>query len=307
MSTIDISLLPYVVHVYQSALVAAVQLIGPFVIFLFLAVLVQKHRSFESPQGLVRESKLNLTLHFLDAILITPVLALVIASIISSIKNGRFTIGSEGFWSEVPVIVVGFCAVFAGDFIGYFRHRLEHSKWLWPAHAIHHSDTELTWLSIARFHPVNRLSTEVIDTGFLALLDFPIEALIANSLVRRYYGMFIHAGLPWTYGKLGRVLVSPAMHRWHHVADAPGIGSNFATVFSVFDQCFGTYYVPGVCISRLGVREDMGRGVAGQLLYPFRIWFRGRRRIAAGIPIRTHRSPSHERPEEPQQFSNLLN
>ena len=32
-------------------------------------------------------------------------------------------------------------AVAAGDLFGYWRHRAQHSRWLWPAHAIHHSDT----------------------------------------------------------------------------------------------------------------------------------------------------------------------
>ena len=67
-------------------------------------------------------------------------------------------------------------------------------------------------------------------------------------------------------------MVSPAMHRWHHARDVEGSGSNFATVFSVFDQWFGTYYVPGPCNVPLGVNDDMGRGTTGQLLYPFVEW-----------------------------------
>ena len=51
-----------------------------------------------------------------------------------------------------------------------------------------------------------------------------------------------------------------------------GPGSNFATVFSVFDRAFGTYYVPGLCTVPLGVNDDMGKGTLGQLLYPFVAW-----------------------------------
>jgi sterol desaturase/sphingolipid hydroxylase (fatty acid hydroxylase superfamily) len=91
-------------------------------------------------------------------------------------------------------------------------------------------------------------------------------------IVRHFYGEFIHADFPWTYGPLGRVMVSPVMHRWHHARDVEGSGSNFATVFSVFDQAFGTYYVPGICTVPLGVNDEMGRGTTGQLLYPFLEW-----------------------------------
>ena len=119
---------------------------------------------------------------------------------------------------------MGFIAIFAGDFVGYWRHRLEHTALLWPGHAIHHSDTAMTWTTGLRFHPINRLTTALIDTSVLALLGFPVWALIANNLVRHYYGLFIHMDLPWTYGPLGRVLVSPAMHRWHHIRVANGAG-----------------------------------------------------------------------------------
>jgi sterol desaturase/sphingolipid hydroxylase (fatty acid hydroxylase superfamily) len=149
---------------------------------------------------------------------------------------------------------------------------MEHTRWLWPAHAIHHSDDEMTWMTLSRFHPVNRLTTATIDIGFLALLGFPDWALVANEILRHYYGEFIHADLPWTYGPAGRLFVSPAMHRWHHARDVIGAGSNFATVFSVFDQAFGTFHVPGPCTVPLGVTDDMIPTTWSQLAYPFRAW-----------------------------------
>jgi sterol desaturase/sphingolipid hydroxylase (fatty acid hydroxylase superfamily) len=143
---------------------------------------------------------------------------------------------------------------------------------LWPAHAIHHSDDEMTWLTGNRFHPVNSLTTAVIDNAILALLGFPAWAITLNELIRHYYGEFVHADLPWTYGILGRIFVSPAMHRWHHARDVTGSGSNFATIFSVFDQAFGTHFVPGPCTVPLGVNDPIGRGPVGQLQYPFQRW-----------------------------------
>ncbi len=125
----------------------------------------------------------------------------------------------------------------------------------------------MTWLTLQRFHPINRITTYLIDVGVLLLLGFPPVVVVANSLVRHYYGYFIHADLPWTYGPLGRVLVSPAMHRWHHAADARFFNTNYATVFSVFDQMFGTFRVPGPCTSPLGVSDKMQPTLAGQMAY----------------------------------------
>jgi sterol desaturase/sphingolipid hydroxylase (fatty acid hydroxylase superfamily) len=173
-------------------------------------------------------------------------------------------------WSAWPFAFVALLAIIAGDFIGYWRHRLEHTRWLWPSHAVHHSDTEMTWLALARFHPVSRLATLLIDNAFLFLLGFPPEAMLVNNLVRHYWGHFIHADLPWTFGPLGKIIVSPAMHRWHHALDRRAHDTNFATIFAVFDRLFGTYRVPGPCTGPLGVKADMGRGVAGQLAYPLK-------------------------------------
>jgi sterol desaturase/sphingolipid hydroxylase (fatty acid hydroxylase superfamily) len=164
-------------------------------------------------------------------------------------------------------------AVFLGDFIGYWRHRLEHTKWLWPTHAIHHSDEEMTWLTLNRFHPINRITTTVIDSAFLMAMGLPSWAVIANSLVRNYYGYFIHADLPWTYGPLGKVFVSPAMHQWHHAKDIEYAGTNFATVFSIFDRVFGTFALPGPCTVPLGIAQEIGQNVPAQLAHPFRAWF----------------------------------
>jgi sterol desaturase/sphingolipid hydroxylase (fatty acid hydroxylase superfamily) len=63
------------------------------------------------------------------------------------------------------------------------------------------------------------------------------------------------------------------MHRWHHARDVVGAGSNFATVFSVFDLAFGTYYVPGLCTVPLGVVDEIGPGLWDQLRFPLVEWF----------------------------------
>jgi hypothetical protein len=63
------------------------------------------------------------------------------------------------------------------------------------------------------------------------------------------------------------------MHQWHHARDVQGKGSNFATVFSIFDLGFGTFFVPGPCGVPLGVNESVGHTLLRQLIYPFACWF----------------------------------
>jgi sterol desaturase/sphingolipid hydroxylase (fatty acid hydroxylase superfamily) len=252
--------------VWQALLAIAIP--APF--FLLLAVVVKGRAALSDARRAFAESRINLLIHFLDFILLTPLLALVSLALARGFAAAGLVLVRPDVWHGVPVILTGFIAVFAGDFIGYWRHRLEHSHWLWPSHAIHHSDTEMTWLTLLRFHPINRLSSLILDYAFLLMLGLPPYALIVNNLVRHYYGMGIHADLPWTYGRLGKVFVSPAMHRWHHARDSAAYNSNYATVFSIFDRAFGTFRVPGPCDVPLGVSEGMGGGIAGQLAHPFR-------------------------------------
>ena len=245
-------------------------LIYPAAFFLVLAFLVKGKRAAQDISRAVPETGLNAQLILFNLIFVTPLLALLVILLTDMAKSmGFVSIGTE-FWAQLPFGLTLFAAVFIGDFVGYWRHRFEHCRLLWPSHAIHHSDTQMTWFTLERFHPINRVTTVVIDSGALLLLGFPEEAILANNLVRHYYGYLIHADLPWRYGPLAYLFVSPVMHRWHHAADVEAYNTNYATVFSVFDRAFGTYRVPGPCDVALGVDDNMGSGLFGQLSYPFR-------------------------------------
>ena len=262
----------------QSLWLAGQVLLLSAVLFGSLAVLLKGDEAFTAARRAAAEIRINLSLFLIDALLVAPLVGLVVQIIRRAVIWQDMMAVSPDRWSSVGTVGTLVAVAFLGDFGSYWRHRFEHTRWLWPAHAVHHSDTEMSWLTLQRFHPVNRLTTSAIDIAFLALLGFPDWALVANEMLRHYYGEFIHADLPWTYGPLRVVLVSPAMHRWHHARDVVGTGSNFATVFSVFDRAFGTYHLPGLCSVPLGVTDEMGQGTARQLLYPFLAWANDLRR-----------------------------
>lgn len=241
------------------------------VAFAALAWMVKgRQRSFDDARAAAGETRINAILSVIDQLLVSPLIGLFIVGATAFLQT-RLHLPHPTFWARIAPGPVLLATIFIGDFVGYWRHRAQHSKCLWPAHAIHHSDTRLTWFSLERMHPVDRLGT-AFDTIMLSALGVPFWAQAGNVFVRHYYGYLIHADLPWTFGKAGWVLNSPAMHRWHHARDVEASGSNFATVFSVFDRAFGTYYQPGPCEAPLGVREDMGKGALGQYLHPFKAW-----------------------------------
>ena len=268
-----IDLLAIAQHGLTVLIDGTVALLPPAAVFIALAFVLKRREAWAAFRRAAGELRINLALYFIDALLVLPLLALVTGVVDLIMRQSGLILVPPGFWlgaGELPTLIA---AVFLGDFIGYWRHRLEHTKWLWPTHAIHHSDTEMTWLTLDRFHPINRLTTTVIDSAFLLACGLPAWAVVANTLLRHYYGYFIHADLPWTYGPLGRVFVSPAMHRWHHAREYRYAGTNFATVFSILDVAFGTFALPGPCDVPLGLEQPIGNGVAGQLAYPFKRWF----------------------------------
>ena len=247
-------------------------LIIPALFFIGLALLLKGSRgTIKSLRKTSQETRITLLIMSFNVVFIAPFIALLLTWMELIFEKGSLQLINESIWESLPAPLVILVAIFAGDLIGYWRHRLEHVKLLWPSHAVHHSDTQMTWLTLNRFHPINRLTTVAVDSAGLFLLGLPVYAIVANNIVRHYYGYFIHADLPWTYDRFGKIFVSPVMHRWHHAADPAAHNTNFATVFSLLDRWFGTFRVPGQCAVSLGVTDDMGSGVVAQLSYPFKL------------------------------------
>lgn len=260
--------------VLSEILTATFSLAETAACFLFLsAFLNRKQLVHVLIKCFPRSLPFNYFSYCFDILITLPILVVLFNYIVAFTNNYQLHLIPHSLYESFPTIITGLLVVFIGDMIGYFRHRLEHTKILWPVHLMHHSDATMTWFTLFRFHPLNRLTTITIDSCVLLLLGFPVWALILNGLVRHYYGMFIHADLPWDYGKwLSKIFVSPAMHRWHHVLEGRGIRSNYATVFSVFDRTFNTYYVPGKCESELGVKGHSNNACSffSELLHPIK-------------------------------------
>ena len=120
-----------------------------------------------------------------------------------------------------------------GDLLGYWIHRAFHSRTLWKFHAVHHSSTQLDWLSSARVHPVNDVAAKLIPAMALVGLGFPLKALAAYVPFLTFYAILLHANVGWSFGWLRYVLASPLFHRWHHTTEEQGLSKNFAPLFPV--------------------------------------------------------------------------
>ena len=244
-------------------------LLIPALFFLVLAIALKGPGWIKQVKDAIPESELNLKILTFNVIVSTPIMAVILTFVQRFLENSGLILLTPAHWANLPVPVMLLIVLFVGDFIGYWRHRLEHTPLLWPVHAVHHSDTHMTWLTEMRWHPLNLLSISGLGGGLMLMLGFPAYAVLFNGMARHNYGYLIHSNLPWTYGPLGKIFVSPAMHRWHHSAESKAFDTNFAEFFCVFDRAFGTYYLPGVCDGPLGVGDPIEPTLRSQMMYPF--------------------------------------
>ncbi|UWR21014.1 sterol desaturase family protein [Sulfitobacter sp. S190] len=190
----------------------------------------------------------------------------------------------ETFWSSTPLWIVCIIGVMAKDFVDYWNHRWMHTKWGWPAHAAHHSDTHVNAFTAYRVH---FLQTVIVTSSYilpLTWLQIP-EAIPVVVVLSTVHNMYVHMDLEFDHGPFKLLLASPAFHRWHHADIPEAYGKNIANVMPLWDALFGTYYYPGLCKEEMGALKT---GVHDKnpvmiYLYPFMEWGR---MIRARLPRR---------------------
>jgi len=190
-----------------------------------------------------------------------------------SAEDLRDLAGRETAVTRQPLLLQMVEFLVLADFIGYWQHRAFHTfDRLWRVHAVHHSSTEVDWLSSVRVHPLNDAIASTLVAAPLLLAGFAPATLAAYLPFLTLYAIFIHANVDWDLGPLRGVISSPAFHRWHHAADAEALDKNFAGLFVFWDRLFGTLYFPrGLKPKRFGiVGAQPPPSFLGQLVYPLR-------------------------------------
>jgi sterol desaturase/sphingolipid hydroxylase (fatty acid hydroxylase superfamily) len=177
-------------------------------------------------------------------------------------------------WTHLPRWAVALIAAVAHDFANYWNHRLLHCRLLWPVHAIHHSEPEMSGLTTFRMHALEGLVMSCSYVVLLTWLSIPPDALGVLAAVLLLHNMYTHADLNLTHGPLELLVASPRFHRWHH-ADVPEArGKNLANVIPLLDVVFGTYYCPGRCLAPLGAAGVPRHDPFRLFLYPGAAWMR---------------------------------
>jgi sterol desaturase/sphingolipid hydroxylase (fatty acid hydroxylase superfamily) len=178
-------------------------------------------------------------------------------------------------YSEVVRFIVFFVAV---DLVYYWVHRLMHTRWFWPLHAVHHEQRDVTAFTSSRKH--------IGEAALTVAPALPLAAMIGNPpadpmwffVIRYAMAAATHSGLRWRYGPFYWIVVSPLFHAAHHSIDMEVSEHNYGAFFSCWDLLFGTHLNTFVAPERQGVEGLSMPGLWSQFWKPLQTMWRNMRR-----------------------------
>jgi len=189
---------------------------------------------------------------------------------------GLMNLASSPAWLSIPVTIVGL------DFVSYWWHRANHRiALLWRFHQAHHSDRRHTVTTALRFHPGELLLALPVRLLAVTLLGAPVIGLIAFEVVFAFANLWEHGDIDLPANVedgMGRVVITPALHRRHHSVEARLLDTNYGTIFSIWDRLFASF---GESHSSMQIETGLPAlpepiGPVDVLALPVRGVFRGR-------------------------------
>jgi sterol desaturase/sphingolipid hydroxylase (fatty acid hydroxylase superfamily) len=230
-----------------------VVLVGPVALAIIgIFLIVERLWPAQQRPFFARGHRHDLLLTVMNATLVAPFVTALTLSFMAVVRGALPwivlpTIGVVPRWGVIAIIVV------AMDGLNWFVHLANHRvRMLWRFHELHHSQEDMSVLTVFRTHPLIHVSY------LLALI--PGVVLLANGAasitVLVIYGgivAFAHSNTRLGFGPLGRVFVSPNYHRIHHQLNGPQ-DVNLGFALSIWDQIFHCAIFP----SEATVRIDTG-------------------------------------------------
>lgn len=185
--------------------------------------------------------------------------------------------GAVPRWGAIAVIFI------AMDGLNWLAHLANHRvRMLWRFHELHHSQEDMSVLTVFRTHPFIHVSYLIALIPGIVLLSN--GALTSTLLV--IYGAsvaFAHSNTNLGFGPLERIFVSPNFHRIHHKLDGPQ-DVNLGFALTIWDQMFHRAVFPTpetirtdtglpgrpLIVEQAGERPRHLSVFAAQLVAPFR-------------------------------------
>ena len=232
-----------------------------------LLIAMERWRPYRPGQKLLREGI------WVDLFGYTLLQSYVLGLVIARITTGLDHVTGLSRWHLVsawPVVLQVAFFLVTHDLYIYVFHRLQHRvPLLWRIHEAHHATAEVDWLSGARSHALEILINQTIELAPIVLLGAAPEVALMKVTIDALWGMYIHANIDVSSGRLQWIFNGPELHRWHHAIEIRD-GVNFSTKLAFWDWLFGTVYRPDAKPSGYGITEHFPKGYFAQQLHLFR-------------------------------------
>lgn len=132
------------------------------------------------------------------------------------------------------------------DLYLYAWHRLMHTLPLgWIFHQIHHTELAMNISTTYRFHVVEILASNIPKLGLIWLFGITQSQVLFYDAILAITLIFQHCN--WAIAlKLDKYLsyfvVTPNYHRFHHSQVLSESQSNYASILTIWDRMFNSYY-----------------------------------------------------------------
>jgi sterol desaturase/sphingolipid hydroxylase (fatty acid hydroxylase superfamily) len=182
---------------------------------------------------------------------LTGPLVLAASAALGGLGVPRFAELGVPLWIAAPVALVVL------DFGQYVSHRLLHRfDPLWELHKVHHSPRNLDWLAGFRSHLGEHALRRVVAPVGLILLGAPQTAIAIAATVLSTWAAFIHSNVDLHPRALELFLVTPRLHRVHHVPKTTSM--NFGAFLTVWDRLSNRFVAVGPPFEApLGVPQEL--------------------------------------------------
>jgi sterol desaturase/sphingolipid hydroxylase (fatty acid hydroxylase superfamily) len=135
-----------------------------------------------------------------------------------------------------------FGAFLLQDFLYYWFHRASHHiHWLWAAHVVHHSSTEMNFSTAFRQSIMYPIAGMWLFWMPMILVGFDPKIVFTIVALNLAFQFFVHTKIIGKLGVLENVFNTPSTHRVHHAVNPGYLDKNFAGVLVIWDKIFGTY------------------------------------------------------------------
>ena len=214
-----------------------VVVVGPLTLVIIgLFLIVERLRPAQRRPIFARGYRQDLLYTVLNATLVVPLVTALALSFSEVVHRSLpwlvlARINTLPRWGAIAIIFV------AMDGLNWFAHLANHRvRVLWRFHELHHSQEDMSVLTVFRTHPL-------IHVSYLIAL-IPGIVLLANGALPTtllvIYGAivaFAHSNTNLGFGPLERMFVSPNYHRIHHKLDGPQ-DVNLGFALTIWDQLF---------------------------------------------------------------------